>query len=342
MRLEAMPMGWTNDELFEALNRYEKECESANLSDATVHSYVNYARMFLRWRINDFRTHGDYSAARELRPGPVGMAELEEDLLEYGDYLRTAGRQPTAVQTYVVHARQFVHWLDGRFVPGARRQRSLEQAAADRRPAAPAARRIRTDQTALDLPSDDAVQAKRKVYAAAEPRDLAYKVARRLIEQARGSGSEFSAGDGVAILLMSWNAGFYRFRPGPVRTLAADLDRLITTHRHQFDEFRARSIATYDEATERKAVESLYREFLAILWPVGTAKALHVLAPSFFPIWDTAIAGGFRLTLSPPERSVESYLDLMRIARSFATGSRLADPLKAFDEWAYVTFTLRQ
>lgn len=335
-------MGWTNSELFEALKLYEQQCESANLADATVHSYVNYARMFLRWRINDFRSDGASEPARELRIDPVSIAALDEDLRAYDDYLRAAGRQPTAVQTYVVHARQFVHWLDARFIPGARRQGSFGQATRGRLPLAPAARQIRTNRPVPDLPSDNDVRAKRKIYATAEPRDLAYKVARRLIEQARGSGSEFSAGDGVAILLMSWNAGFYRFRPGPVRTLAADLDQLITTYQDQFDEFRARSIATFDEAAERNVVETLYREFLAILWPVGTAKALHVLAPSFFPIWDTAIAAGFRLTISPPERSVESYLDLMRIARSFVSRSGLSDPLKAFDEWAYVTFTLRQ
>ncbi|MGH2489270.1 MAG: hypothetical protein ACRDFR_06620, partial [Candidatus Limnocylindria bacterium] len=74
----------------------------------------------------------------------------------------------------------------------------------------------------------------------------------------------------------------------------------------------------------------------------GTAKALHVLAPTFFPIWDTAIASGLHLPISPPERSVESYLGLMRIVRTFAAQSRLPDPLKAFDEWAYVRFTLRR
>jgi hypothetical protein len=67
---------------------------------------------------------------------------------------------------------------------------------------------------------------------------------------------------------------------------------------------------------------------------------MHVLAPGFFPIWDTAIAKALHLRLSPPERSVESYLELILIARRFAVGSKLPDPLKAFDEWAYVTFTL--
>ena len=90
------------------------------------------------------------------------------------------------------------------------------------------------------------------------------------------------------------------------------------------------------------AVEAIYRDFLATLLPVGTAKALHVLAPAFFPIWDTAIASKFGLLLWPAEASVKSYLDLMDLARRFASASRLDDPLKALDEWAYVSFTLRR
>jgi len=335
-------MGWTNDELLDMLRRYEQQCESADLSDATVHSYVNYARMFLRWRTDDFHTYGGNPVARTPRVGPSSITELEEDIRAYGDYLRTAGRLPAAVQTYVVHARQFVHWLDNRFVPGVRQRRNLSEVSASPRSATLPPRAPRVRRAALALPTDSDVEAKRKVYAVAEPRDLAYKVARSLIDQSRGSGSKFTAGDGVAILLMSWNAGFYRFRPGPVRTLAADLDRPIAEHRRQFDNLETRSIATFDATEDPRMVEMLYREFLAVLWPVGTAKALHVLAPAFFPIWDTAIACGLRLPISPPERSVESYLDLMQIVRSFATRSRLSDPVKAFDEWAYVTFTLRQ
>ncbi|CAN5654431.1 hypothetical protein BH23CHL7_BH23CHL7_20390 [soil metagenome] len=68
----------------------------------------------------------------------------------------------------------------------------------------------------------------------------------------------------------------------------------------------------------------------------------RILAPSFFRIWDGSIARAFRLTLSPPESSVASYLRLMEVARRFCQRSRIADPLKALDEWAYVRYMLRQ
>ena len=192
------------------------------------------------------------------------------------------------------------------------------------------------------LPSDREVLDKQAIYADAEPRDLAYKVARELVERAYSGDASFSQTDGVAILLTIWNAGFYRFRPRLMRTLVPDLDRLIASHDGALVHFRARSAGEYDSATDGPVVEQLYRDFVAVLWPVGSAKALHVLAPSFFPIWDQAIARHFHLALSPPAASVASYLRLMDIAARFVRGSRLVDPLKALDEWAFVRFTLRR
>ena len=137
-----------------------------------------------------------------------------------------------------------------------------------------------------------------------------------------------------------WNASFYRPRPALVRTLAADLDRLITDNRAQIEACRTRSVASYDPNVDAPAIEGLYRDFVARLWPVGSAKALHVLAPGFFPLWDDAIAQRFRLQLSPPEASVGSYLALIAIGKRFAMTSSLPMPLKALDEWAYVRFTV--
>ena len=146
----------------------------------------------------------------------------------------------------------------------------------------------------------------------------------------------------MAILLMSWNVGFYRFRPDRSRTLVPDLNRLIARHDELLTDLASRGAQTYDSARDGAYVERIYRDFLAVLWPVGTAKALHVLVPSFFPIWDESIAKAFRLQLSPPERSVASYLSLMDIASAFARASGFEDPLKALDEWAYVRFTLKR
>ena len=95
-----------------------------------------------------------------------------------------------------------------------------------------------------ELPTDADVAAKRAVYAAAEPRDIAYRVARYLVERAYRGETDFTVGEGVAILLMSWNSGFYRFRPSRARTLLEDLDRLVGRHGELLTQFRARSAAS--------------------------------------------------------------------------------------------------
>ena len=43
---------WTNEVLFRALSRYERECISSGMRPQDVHSYWDYARRFLKghWR----------------------------------------------------------------------------------------------------------------------------------------------------------------------------------------------------------------------------------------------------------------------------------------------------
>lgn len=192
----------------------------------------------------------------------------------------------------------------------------------------------------VELPSSLEVTAAHEQYLRVEGRDVVYRVARHLVEQAYNGDAQFTVAEGVAVLLLSWNAAFYRPRPVLTRTLVDDLDRLIQAHAPTLDRFRTRDVKDYEPAADSGSVEELYRDFVGRLWPVGTAKALHVLAPRFFPLWDDEIARKFRLQLSPREASVKAYLSLVGIGRRFARSSDLADPLKALDEWAYVTFTV--
>lgn len=190
------------------------------------------------------------------------------------------------------------------------------------------------------LPSAMEVAAAHEDYRRAEGRDVVYRVAREIVERAFGGEGQFTVGEGVAVLLLSWNAAFYRPRPALVRTLTDDLDRLVAGNRTQLESYRSRTITSYDPGADAPAVEGLYRDFVERLWPVGSAKALHILAPGFFPLWDDAIAQRFRLQLSPREASVRSYLALIAFAKQFAMTSNLPVPLKALDEWAYVRFTV--
>lgn len=111
---------WTSDELFSELKRYERECETAGLQPKSVFSYVDYGRRFARWRVGDYRPRQATGPERRPTRGPATVADLKLDLSAYEQELRGAGLRPNAVNTYVIHASQFIRWLDGDFEPGSR------------------------------------------------------------------------------------------------------------------------------------------------------------------------------------------------------------------------------
>jgi hypothetical protein len=43
------------------------------------------------------------------------------------------------------------------------------------------------------------------------------------------------------------------------------------------------------------------------LGPVGAAKALHLLAPAFFPLWDRRIAKAYGVALDGPGTKTDHY-----------------------------------
>lgn len=82
---------------------------------------------------------------------------------------------------------------------------------------------------------------------------------------------------------------------------------------HSLSGFRERSLTTLDKADE-PAVLRLFGAFRAKLGPVGAAKALHALAPTFFPMWDNEIARGYGVSTEG------GYFQFMLIAKQQLVG----------------------
>ena len=88
----------------------------------------------------------------------------------------------------------------------------------------------------------------------------------------------------------------------------------------------------------------MFDAFERTLGAVGAAKALHLLAPHFFPLWDSGIATAYDLALGPGGSHGESYCTFMVIASQQAEhvgGEAMLgrNPLKALDEYNYCRFT---
>jgi hypothetical protein len=111
---------WTDDELDQALDRYEVTCRTAGMSDNSWRSYLDYARRFLAWRTGDYHPHGTVRSGRPVPTGKATTVDLRDQATAYAQDVAAAGREPPTVETYLRHALFFVRWLDGDFEPGAR------------------------------------------------------------------------------------------------------------------------------------------------------------------------------------------------------------------------------
>ena len=182
-----------------------------------------------------------------------------------------------------------------------------------------------------------------KVFERAEPREVFYKAARKLIDLTEnGDGHpDITRAEAVSVLLQSWNARYYvskhhgRF---PHEHFKA-LDKLLKRHQRALAESRARPIESL-AAEDEGSVMSVFADFEALLGPVGAAKALHVLAPRFFPLWDRNIAADCGCRLVKSGANAPRYWDFMEITREevVALGGEARcgeDVLKRLDELNY-------
>lgn len=106
--------------------------------------------------------------------------------------------------------------------------------------------------------------------------------------------------------------------------------------------YRQREIESQTDQDEGP-VKELFAAFEEVLYPVGAAKCLHLLAPGFFPLWDGAIAKGYGLSLGRRGENAGRYWRFMQVAREQTRrlgGSFMGDnPLKSLDEYNYCVYT---
>lgn len=137
------------------------------------------------------------------------------------------------------------------------------------------------------MPSRDEFLKGCEAFERHEKRDAMYKVATFLLSHFWGKPSDMA--DGLGVLLLTWNQAFYRYG-------VFDFDRLEKCINHHFkkvETFRNKHIFALSSSDEED-IKDLFTKFLEALQidtgtmrgrksPVAVAKALHLLAPSFFP-----------------------------------------------------------
>jgi hypothetical protein len=149
-----------------------------------------------------------------------------------------------------------------------------------------------------------------------EPRDAIYNVATWVVVESWGNPQRMA--DGLGVLLLTWNQAFYRYGSFDFGAL----ERFLQTNLPSLSRFRGRLIDSFDVADDPE-VGRLYEGLLEVLRrsrdgtksPVATAKALHVIEPEFFALWDRSIAQAYGCLWSKPDTSVQSYLKFQRATK---------------------------
>ncbi len=184
----------------------------------------------------------------------------------------------------------------------------------------------------------------RAVFIEQEPRAVVYDACALLLTQALRSESKLSTALPVAALLQSWNFAYYehsgpRLDSGHVREIETVLNRL----RRDLDHFRSRSIDTLTDA-DRPRVAAVFGGLEGVVKRVGAAKALHLWAPDFFPIWDNPIAQAYGFDFEVGGPRADDYWSFMTLVREqVKTMAPLQDRsrLKALDEYNYCRYSKR-
>jgi hypothetical protein len=185
-----------------------------------------------------------------------------------------------------------------------------------------------------------------KKYEEYAGRDPFYQVATTYLLDHWGSFEHMA--DAVGILLLNWNKMFYRFG-------SLDLEKLekcITNNFVTINSFKDRDISTFSENDEQN-IRKLFNDFLEASMidsekkkaksPVSVAKALHLLAPRFFPPWDNSIAYGYKQDYS--YRPEEKYIRFCKITKFIAESMKDYDIdrdknlIKLIDEYNFAKYT---
>jgi hypothetical protein len=175
-----------------------------------------------------------------------------------------------------------------------------------------------------------------------------YKTATFLVEHFWGRPRDMA--DGMGVLLLTWNQAFYRYGSFDF----ALLEEALRANMAVIEGLRPRNIQSLVEADEL-IIRHLFLAFLDALRikegkkkdfksPVAVAKALHLLAPDFLPLWDDKIARGYDCyyNLQPDQKYVTFAYKMRSLAQQLQEhvppdcGRTL---LKLIDEYNYAKHT---
>jgi hypothetical protein len=181
-------------------------------------------------------------------------------------------------------------------------------------------------------PSVEELRKTHEEYKRTVPNNYATTIQRVAGALSRRNSDELA--NAVGEWLQDLNRQYYRFRPEEAATLVERLKPILRQELSTFLKYRERSIKTLAKSDETDVLR-LFGLFRTECGPVGAGKALHVLAPNFFPLWDNAIADGYGVGT---ETGYFQFINIVKqqvlnLPEEIAPG---VTALKALDEYNYL------
>lgn len=186
-----------------------------------------------------------------------------------------------------------------------------------------------------------------ELYKQNEPRGDIWLKTQLIVSENWGNAYEMARG--IERLIRSWNRFFANF---DIDALVKCLEANILT----INKFKDRHINSLTD-DDIESVNILFDHLLdplkrmrdRVKSPVSVAKAFSLLAPSFLPLWDTAIAEsyGCGFTGYGPENAARIYVRFMQkmkllanIVKDFVNVPDDRSLLKRIDEYNYSKYTM--
>ena len=194
-------------------------------------------------------------------------------------------------------------------------------------------------------------------FAEHESRDAMYKIARELVDERWGDTA--ATADALGVLLLTWNQAAYRYGRFDFARLQAFLEK-NASDLAEFRTMRLEDVQMHDASRVRRLFDALLDSLATATGarsPVGAGKALHLLAPRMFPLWDNKIARVYGCRLYGAPGSAQKYVrftqkikeileslaeqrSLNELVEELNAQARFQKPiLKYVDEYNYARYT---
>ena len=192
----------------------------------------------------------------------------------------------------------------------------------------------------MENPSIQDLEDAHKRFDTIEPRSLYYRAGIELVDLAIKGNTKLKLAEAIAVLLQTWNVSYYRFRPFTEEHFS-DIHKLLETRQHLIKDLRQRNIESFCDE-DANMVKGIFEEFEKVLDKTGAVKCLHLLAPCFYPLWDTEIAKAYELGKGSEAERYCSFMEKTRDQVKSLGGKQALDRnlLKALDEYNYCKYTL--